>query len=244
MADFSQYIALVTGASGGIGGAIAADLARQGATICAVGRDRSKLEALCSRVSATHSTSKIEPHSMDLTDENSITALTETIAARYGRLDILVHSAGAIAHGKLEEATAAEFDLLYSANVRGPYLLTQKLLPLLRKPRGQIVFINSSVGLTARATVGQFSATQHAFKAMADALRDEVNGDSIKVLNVHPGRTATPRIQALHAKENRLYKPELLLQPEDVASVVTNTLALPWTAEVTSISIRPMQKSY
>ena len=106
------------------------------------------------------------------------------------------------------------------------------------------MFINSSVGLTARANAGQFSATQHAFKALADALREEVNADSVRVLNVHPGRTATPRIQAMHAKENRPSNPELLLQPEDVASVVANALALPWTAEVTSISIRPMQKSY
>jgi NADP-dependent 3-hydroxy acid dehydrogenase YdfG len=244
MPAFSNQIALVTGASGGIGGAIAAALAEQGATVCAVGRDKSKLEALRSRVSASESTSKIEPYTMDLTDEKTITDQTKAIAARYGRLDILVHSAGAISHGKFEEATVSDFDLLYSANVRGPYLLTQKLLPLLKKPRGQVVFINSSVGLTARANAGQFSATQHAFKALADALREEVNADSVRVLNVHPGRTATPRIQAMHAKENRPYNPELLLQPEDVASVVANALALPWTAEVTSISIRPMQKSY
>jgi NADP-dependent 3-hydroxy acid dehydrogenase YdfG len=244
MPAFSNQIALVTGASGGIGGAIAKALAEQGATVCAVGRDKSKLEALRTRVSSSGGAAQIEPYSMDLTDEEAIAALVKTIGERHGRLDILVHCAGAIAHGKVEDATVSDFDRLYAANVRGPYLLTQKLLPLLKKPRGQVVFINSSVGLTARANVGQFSATQHAFKALADALRDEVNGDGVRVLNVHPGRTATPRIEALHAKENRAYTPELLLQPEDVASVVANSLALPWTAEVTSISIRPMQKSY
>ena len=126
----------------------------------------------------------------------------------------------------------------------GLTISTQRLLPLLKKPRGQVVFINSSAGLTARANTGQFSATQHAFKALADALRDEVNADGVRVLSVFPGRTATPRIESLHDKEGRPYQPGLLLQPEDVASVVTNALALPWTAEVTNISIRPMQKSY
>jgi NADP-dependent 3-hydroxy acid dehydrogenase YdfG len=123
-------------------------------------------------------------------------------------------------------------------------ILTQRLLPLLKKPRGQIVFINSSVGLTARPNVGYYSATQHAFKALTDSLRGEVNADGIRVLSVYPGRTATPRIQALHAEEGRPYEPEHLLQPDDIASVVLNAIALPWTAEVTDISLRSMRKSY
>ncbi len=123
-------------------------------------------------------------------------------------------------------------------------MLTQMLLPLLKKPRGQIVFINSSAGLTARPNAGFYSAMQHAFKALADSLRDEVNADEVRILSVYPGRTATPRIQALHAKEGRPYQPELLLQPDDIASVVLNAVTLPWTAEVMDIRLRSMQKSY
>ena len=136
-------------------------------------------------------------------------------------------------------------DRLYQANVHGPMMLTQKLLPLLSKPRGQIVFINSIAWCsTARPNVGYFSATQHALKALTDTLRDEVNVDGIRVLSIYPGRTATPRIQALHVIEGRPYQPEYLLQPDDIASVVLNAVTLPWTAEVTDISLRPMQKSY
>lgn len=242
MKHFQDQIAVVTGASGGIGGAIAAALAQGGALVYLVGRDAGKLEARAKLL--LDSGAQVQPAPMDLTRDQDIAQLTAHLASEHGRLDILVHSAGAIAHGKLEEAAIGTMDQLYAANVRGPYLLTQMLLPLLKKPRGQVVFINSSVGLTARAGTGQFSATQHAFKALADALRDEVNGDSVRVLSVYPGRTATPRIEALHAKEGRPYQPEVLLQPEDVASVVAHTLALPWTAEVTNINIRPMMKSY
>lgn len=78
------------------------------------------------------------------------------------------------------------------------------------------------------------------FQGAGRCVACEVNTDSVGVLSVFPGRTATPRIEALHDKEGRRYPPGLLLQPEDVASVVTNALALPWTAEVTNISIRPM----
>ncbi len=118
------------------------------------------------------------------------------------------------------------------------------MLPLLRKSQGQIVFINSSAGLRSAAATGQFSATQHAFRSIADSLRDEVNADGIRVLSVYPGRTATPRIAKLFEKEGRAYQPDLLMQAEDVAEMVTHSLRLPRTAEVTDITIRPMQKSY
>ena len=238
MTRLKDQLAIVTGASGGIGGAIAAGLAQEGARVVLAARDAAKLESLAKRLGNARS------WPMDLTRDEDLLRLAGQIDSEYGRLDILVHCAGAIDHGKLEEAPVATLDRLYNANLRGPFLLTQKLLPLLKKPRGQIVFINSSTGLTARPNAGQFSATQHAFKAMADALRDEVNADGVRVLSVYPGRTATPRTEALHAKEGRPYHPELLLQSEDVASVVLNALTLPWTAEVMNISIRPMQKSY
>lgn len=233
-----DQIAIVSGASGGIGGAIAAALAGEGARVCLAGRDKAKLDALASRLD------KARAYPMDLTRDDEIERLAAQVGKEFGRIDVLVHCAGAIDHGKLEEAPVPTLDRLYAANVHGPLLLTQRMLPLLKKPRGQIVFINSSVGLTARAGTGHFSATQHAFKALADALRDEVNGDGVRVLSVYPGRTATPRIEKLHQKEGRPYHPEVLLQPEDVASVVLSSVTLPWTAEVMNISIRPMQKSY
>jgi NADP-dependent 3-hydroxy acid dehydrogenase YdfG len=242
MTTLKNQIAVVTGASGGIGGAIATCLAQHEATVCLSGRDRTKLDAKAA--SLREFSQHVDLFPCDLTKDEQIEALCAHVAKEYARLDILVHCAGAIDHGKLAEAPLSSLDRQYQSNVRGPLMLTQKLLPLLKKPRGQIVFINSSVGLTARPNAGHFSATQHAFKALADSLRDEVNADGIRVLSVFPGRTATPRIQALHAKEGRAYQPDLLLQPEDVASVILNALTLPWTAEVMNISIRPMQKSY
>jgi NADP-dependent 3-hydroxy acid dehydrogenase YdfG len=120
----------------------------------------------------------------------------------------------------------------------------QIVLQLLRKAHGQVVFINSSAGLAARPDAAQFCATQHALKALADSTRAEVNQDGIRVLSVYPGRTATSRQAALYAKAGAKYRPELLLQPEDIASVVLNAITLPRTAEVTDIAIRPMLKSY
>jgi short-subunit dehydrogenase len=232
----------VTGSTSGIGEAIASQLAKQGAVICLSGRDSNRLEARAYELRAF--SLRVNTYPCDLVNDGDIDGLHRRITEEHGRLDILVHSAGVIAHGKLGDAPVELLERQFTANVRGPLRLTQLMLPLLKQPRGQIVFINSSSGLNARANAGHFSATQHAFKALADALREEVNADGIRVLSVFPGRTATPRIKALHALEGRPYRPEVLLQPEDVANTVVGALMLPWTAEVTNISIRAMQPSY
>jgi NADP-dependent 3-hydroxy acid dehydrogenase YdfG len=242
MSPFQKQIAVVTGSSGGIGGAIAAALVAGGAHVNAVGRDSAKLESLVARLRGP--VGEVEAVLADLTKDEDVALLHDRVTRRFGRLDILVHSAGAIAHGKLEESPIETMDALYAANVRGPCLLTKGLLPLLKSPRGQIVFINSSAGLSSRPNAGIYSATQHAVKALADGLRNEVNADNVRVLSIYPGRTATPLIAALTATEGSTYRPEMLLQPSDIASVVSNALALPWTAEVTDINIRSMQKSY
>ena len=242
MESLKNQVAVVTGASSGIGKTIALALAAQGVELYLAARRKELLETTGKEAQALGA--RAHACTLDLTKDDDIRGLAETLAREAGRVNILVLCGGAIAHGPLEKAPLADLDLMYRSNVRGHYAVIQALLPLLRKAPGQIVFINSSAGLRSPAGAGQFSATQHAFRSIADSLRDEVNADGIRVLSVFPGRTATPRMEKLFAKEGRGYKPELLLQPEDVAEMVTHALRLPRTAEVTDISIRPMQKSY
>jgi len=238
----TDHVALVTGASSGIGRAIALELAGLGTRLCIVGRDRDRLKDVESQAAAQ--TARILALQKDLTLDSDIEDVASRLREEFGQLDILVHSAGEIASAQLENAAIGDLDRQYRANVRAPYLLTQRLLPLLKVMPGQIVFVNSSAGLAARPGVGQFSATQHAVRAMTDALRAEINSYQIRVLSVFPGRTATPRQARLHDRDGRAYQPELLMQPEDVAAMVSSALRLPRTAEVTDISMRPLLKSY
>jgi NADP-dependent 3-hydroxy acid dehydrogenase YdfG len=108
---------------------------------------------------------------------------------------------------------------------------------------GQVVFINSSGALNAKPASVQYDATKHALKAIADGLRGEVNAAGVRVLSVYLGRTATDMQARIHQAEGKTYCPELLLQPESVASVIVNALGLARTAEVTDIHIRPMIKT-
>lgn len=241
MQTLTDQVAVVTGASSGIGRAIALGLAAQGVKLCLVGR---KLETLSKVAAIARETApKVLEICADLTVDEDIYELKARLEQDFGGVDMLVHSAGAISMGKLQNASIDDLDWQYQCNVRAPYLLTQALLPMLLLSRGQIVFINSSVTMRPAGNVGQFAATQHALKAIADSLREEVNADEVRVLSVFPGRTATPRQVIIHEIEGKSYHPELLMQPQDIAAVAINALTLPRSAEVTDIKIRPFKKT-
>ncbi|HZD41149.1 MAG TPA: SDR family NAD(P)-dependent oxidoreductase [Terriglobales bacterium] len=239
-APLAGQVAVVTGATSGIGNAIARRLASEGATLCALGRRQEALDMLVRTVGAPGGKSFGYP--LDLSVPEQIEEFASSFARECGQLDILVHSAGVIALGSMESSSVAQLDWHWNVNVRAPYALTRALLPMLKARHGQIVFINSSAAGAATAVSGQYAASKHALGAIADSLRQEVNDDGIRVLNVFVGRTATPMQAAVHASEQRAYLPEKLIQPDDVASVVAHTLGLPRTAEVTAIHMRPLAK--
>lgn len=239
-AALAGEVAVVTGAGGGIGCAIAVGLARRGVAVALLGRRAAPLMRVARRIGPMSDTSVLVT---DLTSDTETRAAVRSVLRRFRRVDILVHSNGTHSLGALGSARIAEFDKLWTANVRAPILLTQLLLPALRASSGQIVFINSSVGLEARANVGHFAATQHALRALADSLRSEINQDGVRVLSVFPGRTASSRQERIFRSEGRSYDPDSLLQPEDIASTVVCALELPRTAEVTDLRIRPLRKS-
>ena len=228
--------ALITGASAGIGRAIAVVLAREGVAVHLMARRPAPLAIVAEEIAASGGTASV--WCGDMGDEAAVRAVAAGVIAA-GPLDVLIHSAGVIAIGPVAEAAVAELDRQWRINVRGPFLLTQLLLPGIRARRGQIVFVNSSAGLSAAPGVSQYAATKHALKAIADSLRAEVNRDGVRVVSVYPGRTATPMQEALHRAEGKAYDPAALMQPEDVAAVVLSALRLPPTAEVTDLRVRP-----
>ena len=232
--------AFVAGGSEGIGRAIAVALAAGGHEVWIAARRTEPLAAVVSEIRIAGGT--VEGRSVDLVDAAARATLVEEILAGDAGLDVLIHANGTIARGNVADAALDDFDLQYKANVRAPYALTQALLPGLIRSGGQVVFVNSSAGLAPSANASQYGATMHALRAIANVLRDEVNAAGVRVTSIYPGRTATPRQARIHEWEGKEYRPERLLQPEDVAAIVVAALALPRTAEVTDITIRSMTK--
>jgi NADP-dependent 3-hydroxy acid dehydrogenase YdfG len=239
---FDQHVAVVAGATSDIGKALCLALAAAGAHPWLLGRHMASLEELAKTVREL--TAKVTLHQVDLTAEGSVATLADRLTRESGRVDLLVHCSGTFEMAPHAIAPVADLDRQYRTNVRGPYVLTQALLPLLRGCRGQITFLNSTVGLEARAGVGQYASTQHALRAIADALRAEVNADGVRVLSIYLGRTATTRQARIFRLEQRPYVPESLIQPNDVAEMTLAALRLPRTCEVTEIRMRPLLKSY
>ena len=241
MSEFKTQAVVITGASSGIGKAMALQLALKGAAFLGiVGRNENALETVAQ--SAEKKGSQVFCYQKDLAKNRDVEDLKKKIIKDMGRVDVLIHSAGVIHTGHLETGQVDDFDRQYQVNVRAPYLVTQALLPLLKKYRGQIVFINSSAGLKSNANFSQYAATKHALRSMSDSLREEVNPHGIRVLSVYPGQTATPMQARLYEAAGKVFHPNRLLQTEDVVKIVIAALCLPRTAEVTDISIRPMRK--
>jgi short-subunit dehydrogenase len=241
MRSLENLSAIVTGASSGIGEALSLGLAKERMHLYLTGRDKLRLKDVatcCSKYSSI-----VRYHDANLVVDSEIECLMSMLQRELISADVLIHCAGLVLTGPVSTATVEDFDLQYRVNLRAPYILTQALLPKLQASNGQVVFINSSVGLTARAEVSQYAATKHGLKAMADALRAEVNEEGVRVLSIYLGRTATPAQAKIFQKEGRVYKSEHLLQPQDIASTIIAALKSDLTAEITDINIRPMKKT-
>jgi NADP-dependent 3-hydroxy acid dehydrogenase YdfG len=239
--SFKGQSAVITGGGTGIGASVALALADAGASIILIGRRLGKLELVAAM--ARNLGAHVACYSADISSVSSLLEVAQRIKSELMHVDILVQNAAIYVAASFENAELSDFDKQYQTNVRAPYALTQALLPMLKERHGQVVFINSSSAIAAKPMSAQYDSTKHALKAIADSLRAEVNLHGVRVLSVYLGRTASEMQERIYQMHGKVYRPELLLQPADVASVLVNALSLPRTAEVTDISIRPMIKS-
>jgi NADP-dependent 3-hydroxy acid dehydrogenase YdfG len=228
----------VTGASQGIGVAIAVALADAGWTVYAVAR---RLDAL-NRLADSRPDGLIVPAPADVTDDHDVARLVELVSAS-GPIGVLVHAAGRLGRGSVRETDPESLAEMLKTNLMAPYALTRALLALLARGSSLIV-LNSSQGVRATGGTAAYAASKHALKGFTDALRDEVSERGIRVTSIYPGRTATPGQAQLYDAMSMPYHPDVLLQPESIAQLVLAIVELPPTAEVTDIYVRPALKSY
>jgi short-subunit dehydrogenase len=173
-------IVVITGVTGGIGRAIASACAKQGAIVVGIVRDLEKVKS----VPELNSLSKEQLHlfQADLCEVEELRKVARLIQERLGVVHALIHNAAVHEIGSIADSQVDVFDNLISVNVRAPLVLTQSLLPLLIEGKGQVIFINSSVGWKSSAGISQYAASKHALRAIADSLREEVNRQGVKVL--------------------------------------------------------------
>lgn len=217
--------AMITGASRGLGSAIAAALAPTH-TLFLAGRPSERLDEVAARFGAT-------TWPVDFDDLDAIPAVVEPIV----ELDVLIHNAGVAYPGRVAESTVDEWRATMQVNVVGVVALTLALLPALRNANGQVVFINSGSGINASPGLASYSASKFALRGFADSLRNDER--ALRVTSVHPGRIATEMQEGLVAYEGGDYDPSRFLQPETVAKVVADAVTAPDDAHIHEVIVRP-----
>lgn len=221
-------LALVTGASRGIGAAVARVLEPSHRVLIG-GRDADALTKLAAELPGT------QPWPVDLTDFDALRRATAGI----DRLDVLVHSAGMAELGTVEQSEPSAWRQAFDVNVVAVAELTRLLLPALRAARGHVVVINSGQGIAARAGWGPYAASKFAVRAFADVLRDEEAANGIRVTSIFPGRTDTEMQRAVLAAEGKPYAPGEYLRPDSVATTVLAAVSASPDAHVTELIVRP-----
>jgi short-subunit dehydrogenase len=196
-------IALVTGASSGIGRALSPLLAELGATLALAGRDQHALAEIAGRTGG-------EPLMADLAEPGGAERLAELVLERWGRVDLLVNNAGAGWAGDLAAMPPETADRLIALNLAAPVRLTRLLLPgMLERGGGHLVYVTSIAGATGVAREAVYAATKAGLATFADSLREEVAGTGISVSVVVPGVVDTPFFERRGSAYDRSWPPPI-----------------------------------
>jgi NADP-dependent 3-hydroxy acid dehydrogenase YdfG len=248
----SSTVAVVTGASSGIGEATALALAAEGATVAIVARRAERLEALARRIASVGPDPLVIP--ADLSDPSEAPRMVGEVVAQAGRLDILVNNAGVMLLGPVSGAPLEEWEEMIDINIRGLLLCSHAALPHLleaaeRDPRrvADMVNLSSVAGRTVNSGSGVYNLTKHGVGAFSEALRQEVTGRQVRVGLIEPGATKTelvehnrPEIQEAVA---RRFGEMPRLEAGDIAEAILYMVTRPRNVAINEILIRPTEQA-
>ena len=232
-------VALVTGGSRGIGRAVAAAYAREGAEVVVTARDRGFLEATVEEIGRAGG--RVVPLEVDVADWHRIKDLAEEINRRFGRLHILVNNASLLGpRVPIQEYPEEEWEAVISVNLNGPFFVTKACLPLMTAAgEGSIINVSSGVGRMGKPHWGAYAASKFALIGFTQSLYEEVREQGIKVCVILPGFVDTPMIPPVKHLDRAK-----MIRPEDVAQAVTFVLRSPPTCCPVEMTIRPQKTPY
>lgn len=246
MGNLNGCVAVVTGASSGIGQAIAVDLAAQGATVVATARRKDRLDALA----AAHA--NIHAVACDVADAESVKSMVAEVVSRFGRLDVLVNNAGLGLTGYATQITLEEWKEMVDVNVMGvlncTHVALRHLIEAAKGPRGvaDIVNISSVAGRKALPGSSVYAATKFAVNAFSDGMRQELASKHVRVSIVAPGMTESEMIYKIRPDLLEKIRTTLEAMPSmtaaEVAETVTFVVTRPAGVAVNDLLVRPTEQ--
>lgn len=229
----NDKVAIVTGASRGIGKSIAVALAEQGCSVMLSARDGESLRNLCDEINANGGNALF--CCCDMGVESQVATLVELTVEKFGRIDIVINNAGLGRYGILEESLTTDWDAMMAVNARGPYLLCRYCIPHLRKrDLSFIVNIGSVVSVKGYAEQSLYTASKHALLGMTKSLAREVQKDGIRVHAICPGGVDTEMVARSRPDLDRT----VLMAPNDIADIVMFLLTRRGNAVIDEIQVR------
>jgi len=221
-------IVIVTGASSGIGRAVAAEFARNGSAVVAVGRSEKELMSISESIGDTEGT--IQPHLADVTEMSQLERIVTETVDKFGKIDVLVNSAGIIKNGSIENTTLDDWDKMMNINLRAVFALSQKCVPYLAVTSGNIVNISSVAGSRSFPNILAYGVSKAAVDQLTRSSALELAPKGIRVNAVNPGVVVT-NIHKRGGMDERAYDDFLehsrsthpigrVGTPEEVASLV------------------------
>lgn len=237
--SLAERVAIVTGASSGIGRATATELARAGARVALVARRRELLETLAAELSAA-GPGRAVAVAADVTEEAAVERLVRSTIAAFGAVDVLVSAAGAGAFGPIGRLRVEDLDRVWAVNVRGPLLCAKHVAPILAaQGRGAIVHVGSVSARRGWAQGTAYVASKFALRGATECLRHELRPHGVRVIHVCPDLTDTGFFAASGVA---LSGREAMLAPADVAATIRFALELPDGAELAEVDLLPMPR--
>ncbi len=231
MGRLDGQVAIVTGASKGIGKAIAEALAKEGAHIVLVARSKDRLTAVMDHIHSLNCRASVEV--ADMTDPSQVERMVQSTVTKLGHVNVLVNNAGLGYFKPAVELSLREFDEMWSLNVRGVFVATKAVLPFMISAKsGAVVNVNSLAGKNSFKGGAGYSATKWALRAFASSLMLEVREHNIRVITIFPGSVDTD-FSATGKKGRNI------TQPEDVASAIVFALTAPERSMFSEIDVRP-----
>jgi NAD(P)-dependent dehydrogenase (short-subunit alcohol dehydrogenase family) len=226
-------VAIVTGASRGIGRAISVALAQEAATVVLAARSIQQLQITAGQVTKAGGAAHVVY--VELTEEKSIRNLIKVTGEKLGRLDILVNNAGVTHSAELEQTSTEDWQRCILINARAPFILCREALPLLKKSESAyIINISSVVGVKGYPLQSAYTASKHALRGMTMSLAEELKGSNIRVHLLCPGGVDTD--MADRARPD-IAKDELI-KPEEIAELVLYLVTHKGNAVVDELRIR------
>ncbi|MFD8419373.1 SDR family NAD(P)-dependent oxidoreductase [Streptomyces sp. NPDC059466] len=236
-------VVLVTGASSGIGRATAIALSKAGARVAAGARRADRVRSL-----AEDAPGEMLALELDVTDPQSVRDAVDATVERFGALDVLVNNAGVMLSGQILGADTTEWTRMVETNLLGSMYAVHSALPHLLRRKGAVVQISSTSGRASSAASGVYAATKFGVNAFAEALRQEVTEQGVRVVVVEPGFVATELTShitdpAIQAMARTMAESMRTLRAEDVAGAVVYALSQPEHVAVNEILIRPTDQT-